>query len=300
MRDASRMTAVERMRAALAHQGQDRVPRGELWLGSDVFRSMFRGEDNLRTHTEFCRELEMDFLSLPIEMPCQMQADYRRFSLDEVGEAVSTSGLFTCVVIDGPFQQAAEKLGHLPSLAALSGDSRSAYLKERVAAIENAIRASVERGVNAVVIADDIAYQRSPYASLQAFREYLFPHYSRVVDRIHGGGAYALFHSDGNIASLIPDLISCGFEGLAGCEPECLDLVSLKGKHGSQITFITGISAGLLETGSPVSAQKQDFLEEVRALVQCGGFVLCSACGVNSREAVESLRTLYAWIDEAL
>jgi len=261
---------------------------------------MFRGEDNLRTHTEFCRELEMDFLSLPIEMPCQMQADYRRFSLDEVGEAVSTSGLFTCVVIDGPFQQAAEKLGHLPSLAALSGDSRSAYLKERVAAIENAIRASVERGVNAVVIADDIAYQRSTYASPQALRKRLFPLYSRLVDRIHSGGAYALFHSDGDIALLIPDLISCGFEGLAGCEPECLDLAYLKKTYGSRLTFMTGIRAELLGPAPLTSAERETLLGELRARAQCGGFVLSSACGVNSWEAVESLKTLYAWVDEAL
>ncbi len=268
MRDASRMTAVERMRAALAHQGQDRVPRGELWLGSDVFRSMFRGEDNLRTHTEFCRELEMDFLSLPIEMPCQMQANYRRFSLDEVGEAVATSGLFTCVVIDGPFQQSAERPGAPLRPWLLVGRLKVRVSERRVSAIEETIAASVERGVNAVVIADDIAYQRSTYASPQALRERLFPLYSRMVDRIHGGGAYALFHSDGNIASLIPDLISCGFDGLAGCEPECLDLASLKETYGSQITFMTGIRAELLEPGSPTSAQREAFLGEVRVLAQ--------------------------------
>jgi hypothetical protein len=31
----------------------------------------------------------MDFLSLPVQEPSQMQANYRRFKLDEVGEAVA-------------------------------------------------------------------------------------------------------------------------------------------------------------------------------------------------------------------
>ena len=294
------MTAVERMKAALAHQGQSQVPRGELWLGGDIFRSRFRGEDSLRTHTQLCRELGMDFLSLPIEMPSQIQANYRQFNLDEIREAVATSGLFTCVVIDGPFQQSAQKRGHLPALTALSGDSGSAYLESEVAAIEEAIAASVERGVNAVVIADDIAYQRSTYASPQTLKEHLFPIYSRLVAGIHKGGAYALFHSDGNITALITDLMSCGFEGLAGCEPECLDLISLKEKHGSHLTFMTGLSAALLETASPTSAQKEGLLAEVQALADGGGFVLCSACGLNSEAAVESLKTLYAWIDEVV
>jgi uroporphyrinogen decarboxylase len=150
------------------------------------------------------------------------------------------------------------------------------------------------------VIADDIAYQRSTYASPRALKEHLFPIYSRLVAGIHKGGAYALFHSDGNITALIPDLMSCGFEGLAGCEPECLDLISLKEKHGSHLTFMTGLSAELLETASPTSAQKEGLLAEVQALADGGGFILCSACGLNSEAAVESLKTLYAWIDEVV
>jgi hypothetical protein len=294
------MTAVERMKAALAHRGQRRVPRGELWLGRDVFRSMFRGEDNLRTHTEFCREMGMDFLSLPIEMPRQTQANCKRFNLDEVGEAVSASGLFTCVVIDGPFQRSAERPGDLSVLSARCEDSGSTRLREMSSDVEETIAACVKRGANAVVIADDIAYQRSTYASPQTLRERLLPLYSRMADRIHGGGAYALFHSDGNIASLIPDLISSGFDGLAGCEPECLDLSLLKRLHGSQITLMTGIRAELLEPASPTAAQRKCLLGELGALVRGGGFVLCSACGVSSREAVDSLKRLYAWIDKEM
>jgi hypothetical protein len=169
----------------------------------------------------------MDFLSLPIEVPRQRKVNYRRFGQDEVEVAVATSGLFTCVVIDGPFQQLAERPGDLSVLSARCEDSSSARLREMASTIEETIAASVKRGVSSVVIADDIAYQRSTYASPQALRKCLFPLYSRLVDRIHGGGAYALFHSDGNIASLIPDLISSGFDGLAGCEPVCLNVVSL-------------------------------------------------------------------------
>ena len=301
MRDASPGTAVERMKAALAHQDQRRVPRGELWLGSDIFHQpRFGGEDSLRTHTEFCRDLGMDLLSLPIEMPCQRKANYRRFKQDEVEVAVATSGLFTCVVVDGPFQQSAERPGDLSALSARREDSSPMRLREMASTIEETIAASVKRGVSAVVIADDIAYQRSTYASPQTLRERLLPLYSPMVDRIHRGGACALFHSDGNVAPLIPDLISCGFDGLAGCEPECLDLALLKKTYGSWLTFMTGIRAELLEPAPLTSAQRETLLRELRVLAQCGGFVLSSACGVNSWEAVESLKTLYAWVDEAL
>jgi uroporphyrinogen decarboxylase len=299
MKDASPATAVERMKAALDHRDQSHVPRGELWLGSGIFHEpWFDAEDSLRTHTEFCRGMGMDFLSLPMYMPAQIQANYRRFNLDEIEAAVVTSGLFTCVVIDGPFQRAAERPGDLSVLSSRCEDSSSMRLREMASTIEEAIAALTERGVNAVVIADDIAYRRSTYASPQTLREHLFPLYTRLIERIHGGGAYALFHSDGNIAPLISDLVSCGFDGLAGCEPECLDLASLKRTYGSRLTFMTGIRAQSLEPGPMTPAQKESLLGELRPLAMSGGFVLCSACGVNSREAVESLKTLYAWIDE--
>ncbi len=293
------MTAVERMVAALSHQPQQRVPRGELWLGSDVFpQTGPEGEESLQTHIELCQELGMDFLSLPIQVPHQIQTNYRRFKLDEVEEAVATSRLFTCAVVDGPLQQSAEKPGDLAVLYSRSHEPGSARLKEKASAIEETIGALVQRGVSAVVIADDIAYQRSTYASPEVIRERLVPFYLQMVDRIHGGGAYALFHSDGNIGRLIPDLVSCGFDGLAGCEPECLDLLCLKAKHGSQITFMSGISAGLLESASALSTQKEDFLREVQALAQGGSFVLSSSCGINSRKALECLKTLYSWVGE--
>ena len=290
------MTAIERMKAALSHQSQRRVPRGELWLGSNVFRQPgFEGEESLQTHIKLCQELGMDFLSLPVQEPGQMPANYRRFELDEVGEAVATSRLFTCVVVDGPFQRSAERPGDLSVLSARCDEPGSARLQRTASAIEETIGALVKRGVSAVVIADDIAYQRSTYASPQVIKERLLPLYFRMVGRIHGGGAYALFHSDGNIAPLIPDLISCGFDGLAGCEPECLDLAHLKKTYGSRLTLMTGIRAGLLDPGSPISARKDDFLREVQTLNQGGGFVMCSACGVHSTEALGRLKTLYAW-----
>lgn len=240
----------------------------------------------------------MDFLSLPVDYPGHGPARYRRFKLDEVEEAVATSRLFTCAIVDGPFQRSAESPGDLSVLSPRRDEPGSARLREMASAIEETIGTLVWRGVSAVIIADDIAYQRSTYASPKVIGERLLPLYSRMVGRIHGGGAYALFHSDGNIAPLIPELISCGFDGLAGCEPECLDLTQLKKTYGSRLTLMAGIPAGLLEPDSPISARKDDFLREARTLNQGGGFVMCSACGVNSADALGRLKELYALTGE--
>jgi hypothetical protein len=152
------MTAVERMKAALDHQGQRRAPRGELWLGSGIFRQDgFDREDSVQAHIKLCQEMGMDFLSLPVEVPRQTRANYRRFKLDEVEEAVATSGLFTCAAVDGPFQRSAERPGDLSVLCARCEDAGSTRLQEMASTVEDTAAASVERGVSAVVIADDRA-----------------------------------------------------------------------------------------------------------------------------------------------
>lgn len=295
------MTAVERMQAAFAHQAQRRIPRGELWVGSGVFgRRGFGADDGLQARIGLCRELGMDFLSLPFEAPSPTQRDYRRFNLREIAEAVASSGLFVCAVVDGPFQGSARRPGDLSVFAARCDEEGPSRLLQMATAVEESVAALLKNGVNAVVIADDIAYQRSTYASPQVMRQRLLPLYSRMVEAIHGGGAYALFHSDGNIVALIPDLVACGFDGLAGCEPECLDLSALKMSYGSQITLMTGIRAELLDCAVPLELRKEEFLNGMRMLARGGGFVMCSACGLGLPEAVERLKTLYAWVDETL
>jgi uroporphyrinogen decarboxylase len=296
------MDAVLRMMAALEHQAQNYIPRGELWLGREVFNKFqSSGEKFLQSHIQLCRESGMDFISLPVKMPASEQLNYNRFCLDEIQEAAAQSDLFTCVVIDGPFQQLVNKMGlEAALLTSLTQNSGAKGIKETARVTQDLIRESIERGVNAVVIADDIAFRRSTYANPQILRDNLFVLYKSMIDPVHKQNCFAMFHSDGNITSIIDDLINCGFDGLAGCEPECLDLISLKKTFGSKITFMTGIQAGLLYDDRLTLTRKHNFIKKINALGKNGGFVLCSATGVSSTKALERLKDLYLWADEAL
>ncbi len=295
------MIAVQRMKAALEHQAQNYIPRGELWLGREIFNQcQFAGEKFLQSHIQLCRESGMDFISLPVKMQASEQLNYNRFSLDEIQEASAQSDLFTSVVIDGPFQQLVNKMGLEAALTSLTQNSGTERLKETARVTRDLICESIERGVNAVVIADDIAFRRSTYANPQILRDNLFVLYNSMIDHVHKKNCFAMFHSDGNITSIIDDLINCGFDGLAGCEPECLDLISLKETFGSKITFMTGIQADLLYADRLTLTQKHNFIKKINALGENGGFVLCSATGVSSTKALERLKDLYLWADEAL
>ncbi len=294
------MTGVQKMRAAMEHQAQNYIPRGELWLGREVFNPFqFAAGKLLQSHIKLCRESGMDFISLPVKMQATQQLNYNRFSMDDIQEATAQSDLFTCVVIDGPFQQLVNTMGLETALISLSQNSSAEKLKATARVTYDLICESIGRGVNAIVIAEDIAYKRSTYASPQLLRDNLFTFYPSMVDQVHQKNGFILFHSDGNIFSIIDDIVSCGFDGLAGCEPECLDLISLKATFGDSLTFMTGIKAAFLGSELNTLRQRDDFIKEIKVLGKGGGFVLCSAIGVDSAKAMDQLKTLYAWADEA-
>ena len=100
------------MQSVFSHQEQDRIPRGELWLGKKLFQNN-KLEDDLSGHIQLRKKLGMDLLFLPVSghnTPSQ-DMDYRWFSLAEVKMAVETSDLFVGVIIDGPFQRMVTRHG---------------------------------------------------------------------------------------------------------------------------------------------------------------------------------------------
>ena len=139
-------------------------------------------------------------------------------------------------------------------------------------------------------MADDLAYQHSTYISPGDSEKLLGPLYSDVVAGIHAGGAYALFHSCGNITALLPQLVESGFDCLAACQDQCLDLVSLKRVYGSQLTFLSGMYADVLEAESLTASQKEEFVKRVISLAQGGGFILSSSCGLYSLNSLQRLQ----------
>lgn len=102
--------SIERVRKAFKHEYQSNVVRGEIWLGKLPLKEACI-EDNLEGHIRIRKQLGMDLLFLPLQAPdfSSSGLEYRRFSMDEIDEAVRKSSLFVGIVVDGPFQRLVEK-----------------------------------------------------------------------------------------------------------------------------------------------------------------------------------------------
>jgi hypothetical protein len=293
--------SVEIVKKVFEHRSVDRLPRGELWLGTELLRKA-NLEDNLDGHCTLIERLNQDILCLPLsnDMPMKKGLGYRYFSLKELKEASKMSDLFLVALIDGPFQRIGEEKGLMETLTAWKqhrDEVAKEYEKKRIE-VNRLIVRSLGLSVNAIIIAEDLAGERSPFFDPKHIEEMFASFYTWATSEIHRGDSYALFHSCGNITRLIPQLVSYGFDGLAAIQHRANDLFSLKERYGSNLTFMAGIEAEMLEAVEIPLSSLKEYRRLVGYLSQGGGFILCSSSGLYSGDFLDRIHELYRIADE--
>ncbi len=116
-----------------------------------------------------------------------------------------------------------------------------------------------EAGVDAISLNDDIGSQRGMIISPAMWRRWLKPRMQTVIDAIRRVNPSILFryHSDGNYAAVIPELIAMGVSTLRTVQPEAMDPVAIKRRYGRQIVLEGTIGLqGVLMHGTPVEVRR--------------------------------------------
>ena len=146
------------------------------------------------------------------------------------------------------------------------------------------------------VIADDLAGDQSTFIHPLEIKRFSSPFYDRAVSKIHEAHAFALFHSCGNISKIMPQLLSNGFDGLAGVQDRTNDLVSLKVQYGSQLVLMAGIEGETLDKEELSPSDLETLGERLHSLSQGGGFILSSSSGLYSGRFLQRIEAIYCLI----
>ena len=143
---------------------------------------------------------------------------------------------------------------------------------------------------------DDVAAQTSLLISPDTWRAEIRPHHARLVELAHSRGVPVMYHCDGAIYPLIPELIELGVDVLNPIQPGAseMDPRRLKDEFGSRLTFHGGIDiVGVLPRGTP-----ETVADEVRRYVdvlgEAGGYVLCSSHHIQAGTPIENVLAMYA------
>lgn len=144
-------------------------------------------------------------------------------------------------------------------------------LLDRIAAIQEAlIRRFLALGVDGVYFGDDYGAQKSTLFSPRMWRALIKPRLARLFAPAREAGLPVLMHSDGDIATILPDLVEIGLTALNPVQPEVIDHGWLRATFGERLAYYGGVSTQtVLPHGSPAEVREAVFAA-ARALAPDG------------------------------
>jgi hypothetical protein len=90
--------------------------------------------------------------------------------------------------------------------------------------------------VDGILVEDDWGSQENLLISPAKWRKWFKPLYTRVIQAIHAGGKFAHLHSDGQVRSIIPDLIEIGWDEI-NLQVWTMDVKELGREFNGKICF---------------------------------------------------------------
>jgi len=193
-----------------------------------------------------------------------VEEEYRHQHLEAAVRGLREQGYFVIGSVGHIFETSWQLRGYENLLLdfALHPELAAAILDQVTAHRVLMARRVAEAGADMVLLGDDVGMQDRLMMSPATWRQWFRPRLAQVVAaaRRVKPGSHVFYHSDGNIASIIPDLIEVGIDVLNPVQPECMDPVLIKRQYGDRLSFWGTIGTQTtMPHGTP---------EEVRATVR--------------------------------
>lgn len=138
-------------------------------------------------------------------------------------------------------------------------------------------------GIEVIVVGDDIANNQALLMNPDMYREQVLPHFEALVKKAKSLGLKVIKHSDGDLNSVVEDLVQTGIDCLDPIDARGnMDLADLKSRYGSRIAFKGNVDC--VET--LVNKSKDQVRRETaRCLLQGsvgGGHIISSSNSIHS------------------
>lgn len=171
--------------------------------------------------------------------------DRRRRHLREKVQKIQSSGLAVAAVpphMGGEIFEAAQRLRGFEQLMSdfFRNPQLVEYLFNQLASIASqSVAILAKAGVDVICLDDDVGEPTRMMISVDLWRGFLKGPLSQIIRaaRTVNPGVRILYHSDGYIEPIIPDLIEIGVNVINPVQPDVMDPAALKEKYGSKLAF---------------------------------------------------------------
>jgi uroporphyrinogen decarboxylase len=182
----------------------------------------------------------------------------------------------------------------------LAGEPEMAtYIMDRITEVhvENTRRVLELAGdrIDMVYFYDDIGAQDGLLVSKPMWDRLIRPHHARIIDVARSFGVKVMYHTDGAVRSVLPDLVDMGVDVLNPIQPTARDMdpAGLKRDFGDRLCFHGGIDiVNTLRTGTPDQV-RAEARERIATLGLEGGYIMCSSHHIQADSPIENVLALY-------
>jgi len=100
---------------------------------------------------------------------------------------------------------------------------------------------------------DDLGFKTSTLIAPRTIRQHIIPQYRRVVDAVHAAGRPLLWHSCGNIFTVMDDVIAIGIDAKHSNEDVIAPFETWIERYGERIGLLGGVDVDILCQKSPAT-----------------------------------------------
>jgi uroporphyrinogen decarboxylase len=143
------------------------------------------------------------------------------------------------------------------------------------------VKRLVQADLTFLYIGDDVAHKHGTLVNPDILRRLWIPRMERIMAPARERGIPILFHSDGNILELIPDLLDIGVAAINPIEPYGMDIREVRKRFGSRLALVGNLDVGgSLARGTPAEVAR-DARDLIDAVGGNGGLVLASSHSIT-------------------
>ena len=146
--------------------------------------------------------------------------------------------------------------------------------------------------INGVLLSDDYGHQKGLQMNPNMWRKLIKPRLKRIFDYAKNRGFYTFLHSDGDITSIIPDLIEIGLDVINPVQPEAMNPYEIKKQYGDKLCLWGALGTQrLLNYGTPDDIERE-VKHATRILGHGGGYILGPAINLQKDVPLENILAL--------
>jgi uroporphyrinogen decarboxylase len=201
-----------------------------------------------------------------------------------------------------PFEYACMLRGMDNWFLDLAGDPEFAHalmrkLTDLMRGATEGLLAAAGEYIDVVVTGDDLGSQNAPLLSLPMYRQMVKPYQVELFESIQARSQAKIFyHSDGNVYSLLNDLIEIGIDLLNPVQVSARDMgdtARLKREFGKRLSFCGAVDTQSVLPHGTVEQVRQEVRQRIRDLAPGGGYVLASVHCIQPDVPPENVCALY-------